>query len=77
MKPDTYLTGAWETLGGMHRVWRDMVNADANVVTVIRLRFKYNTGNSYPADVRGSLYVMHCHIVEHEDNEMMRYFSVE
>lgn len=77
MDPKPYLTGAWEELGGVHRVWRDMVNAEPNVVTVVRLRFKYNTGNSFPADVKGSRYVMHCHIVEHEDNAMMRYFTVQ
>lgn len=77
ISPEPYFTGPWEMLGGVHRVWRDMSEVGANSVSVLRLRFMYNTGKRYEPDVRGSLYVMHCHILEHEDNEMMRYFSVE
>jgi len=45
--------------------FRDMVTAFPNQVTRIQARF----------DVAG-LYVWHCHIVEHEDNEMMRPYVV-
>jgi FtsP/CotA-like multicopper oxidase with cupredoxin domain len=44
----------------------DTVLAFPGEITTIRARF----------DVRG-LYVWHCHIVEHEDNEMMRPYVVE
>ena len=39
--------------------------------TIVRGRFDLPSGVSPPQD-----YVYHCHIVEHEDNEMMRPFRV-
>jgi spore coat protein A len=45
--------------------WKDTVIAYPGEVTRIKARF----------DLPG-LYVWHCHIVEHEDNEMMRPFQV-
>jgi FtsP/CotA-like multicopper oxidase with cupredoxin domain len=45
--------------------FRDMVTANPGEVTRIQARF----------DIVG-LYVWHCHIVEHEDNEMMRPYVV-
>jgi spore coat protein A, manganese oxidase len=42
------------------------VRADARMVTRIIIRFAGFTGR----------YVWHCHILEHEDNEMMRPFEV-
>jgi len=45
--------------------FRDMVTANPGEVTRIKARF----------DIVG-LYVWHCHIVEHEDNEMMRPYVV-
>jgi spore coat protein A len=46
--------------------WKDTVRADARMVTRIIIRFAGFTGR----------YVWHCHILEHEDNEMMRPFDV-
>jgi spore coat protein A, manganese oxidase len=46
--------------------WKDTVRCDAGVVTRIIARFEGYTGR----------YVWHCHILEHEDNEMMRPFEV-
>ena len=46
--------------------WKDTVRADAGMVTRIIVRFEGYTGR----------YVWHCHILEHEDNEMMRPFDV-
>lgn len=46
--------------------WKDTVRADAGMVTRIIARFE-----GYPGR-----YVWHCHILEHEDNEMMRPFDV-
>jgi FtsP/CotA-like multicopper oxidase with cupredoxin domain len=51
---------AWET-----NVFKDTVIAYPGEITTIRSHF----------DVAG-LYVWHCHIVEHEDNEMMRPYFV-
>ncbi len=46
--------------------WKDTVRADPNMITRIIARFEGYTGR----------YVWHCHILEHEDNEMMRPYEV-
>ncbi len=46
--------------------WKDTVRADSKMLTRIIVRF-----DSYPGR-----YVWHCHILEHEDNEMMRPYEI-
>jgi spore coat protein A, manganese oxidase len=46
--------------------WKDTVRADPGAVTRILIPFEGYTGR----------YVWHCHILEHEDNEMMRPYEV-
>jgi len=46
--------------------WKDTVRADPAMVTRIIVKFEGYVGR----------YVWHCHILEHEDNEMMRPFDV-
>ncbi|MGH9493517.1 MAG: multicopper oxidase family protein, partial [Candidatus Sulfotelmatobacter sp.] len=46
--------------------WKDTVRADPGMVTRIIVKFEGFPGR----------YVWHCHILEHEDNEMMRPFDV-
>ncbi len=46
--------------------WKDTVRADPGMVTRIIVRFEGFTGR----------YVWHCHVLEHEDNEMMRPYDV-
>ena len=46
--------------------WKDTVRAHSHMVTRIIVPFEGYTGR----------YVWHCHILEHEDNEMMRPFEV-
>ncbi|HEX3941483.1 MAG TPA: multicopper oxidase domain-containing protein [Acidobacteriaceae bacterium] len=46
--------------------WKDTVRADPGVITRIIVPFTGFTGR----------YVWHCHILEHEDNEMMRPYEV-
>ena len=46
--------------------WKDTVRADSKMVTRIIVKF-----DSYPGR-----YVWHCHILEHEDNEMMRPYEI-
>jgi spore coat protein A len=48
------------------RGWKDTVRAESAMVTRIIVKF-----DGYPGR-----YVWHCHILEHEDNEMMRPFEV-
>ncbi|MBC7291142.1 MAG: multicopper oxidase domain-containing protein [Actinotalea sp.] len=45
--------------------WKDTVTAYPGEVTRVRMRFD-----------RAGQYVWHCHVVEHEDNEMMRPFRI-
>jgi spore coat protein A len=46
--------------------WKDTVRADSKMVTRIIVRFEGYTGR----------YVWHCHLLEHEDNEMMRPYEI-
>lgn len=46
--------------------WKDTVRADPGMITRIIIPFEGYTGR----------YVWHCHILEHEDNEMMRPYDV-
>jgi FtsP/CotA-like multicopper oxidase with cupredoxin domain len=46
-------------------------------VTIARVKFSNHYGKPFPFDVAKSKYVWHCHILEHEDNAMMRYFCLE
>jgi spore coat protein A len=46
--------------------WKDTVRADPGMVTRIIVKF-----SGYPGR-----YVWHCHILEHEDNEMMRPYNL-
>jgi FtsP/CotA-like multicopper oxidase with cupredoxin domain len=55
--------------------WKDTVQAYPGEVTVIRVRFAQQDGTQYPFDATaGPGYVWHCHLLEHEDNDMMRPF---
>ncbi|RJQ47637.1 MAG: hypothetical protein C4534_00890 [Gaiellales bacterium] len=51
--------------------WKDTVMAMPNEVTRVAARFDLPPDTPTPAR-----YVYHCHILEHEDNEMMRPFEV-
>jgi spore coat protein A len=46
--------------------WKDIARADPGMITRIIVPFEGYTGR----------YVWHCHLLEHEDNEMMRPFEV-
>jgi len=57
--------------------WKDTVQMNPGEVTIIRIRFAQQDGSPYPFDPTvGPGYVWHCHILEHEDNEMMRPYKV-
>jgi spore coat protein A len=58
--------------------FKDVVKANPGQVTVIRARFKLpSTALSGGKLVKEQRYVHHCHIVEHEDNDMMERFVVK
>ena len=70
---EPYLQGSPTLAEPDEKGWRDLVRAMPGQVTRIRVRFKQQNGNPYPFDpTTGPGYVWHCHIVDHEDNEMMR-----
>jgi spore coat protein A len=67
----------------------DTIQTPPGFVTVIRIRWApqdsptagpcapHAGDNRYPFDpTRGPGYVWHCHIIDHEDNEMMRPYKV-
>ncbi|EGW39615.1 multicopper oxidase [Desulfosporosinus sp. OT] len=64
--------------------WKDTIQAYPGQVTTIRVRFAPQNAtfsvpgiNLYPFNpAKGPGYVWHCHILDHEDNEMMRPYKV-
>jgi spore coat protein A, manganese oxidase len=72
-----YLTGDSVPAAANEQGWKDTVQAFAGQVTVIRVRFAQQDGSSFPFDATsGPVYVWHCHLLEHEDNEMMRPYTL-
>lgn len=59
-------TGEPEPPAANERGWKDTVHALPGYITRIIMRFGPYTGR----------YVFHCHILEHEDHDMMRPFDV-
>jgi len=58
--------------------WKDTVQMNPEEVTIIRVRWAAQDGSAYTFDpAAGPGYVWHCHILEHEDNEMMRPYEVQ
>ncbi len=57
--------------------WKDTIIANSGEAATIRVRFAPQDGSSFPFDATaGPGYVWHCHLLEHEDNEMMRPYKV-
>jgi FtsP/CotA-like multicopper oxidase with cupredoxin domain len=74
---DTYLMGTSEGPTASEQGWKDTVIVNAGEVVTIRLRWTEQNGNPFPFDATaGPGYVWHCHMLEHEDNEMMRPYIV-
>jgi FtsP/CotA-like multicopper oxidase with cupredoxin domain len=67
--------------------WKDTIRMNPNQVTRIRVRFAPQDvpsgcvrpgENLFPFDpTTGPGYVWHCHILDHEDNEMMRPYKIK
>lgn len=58
--------------------WKDTFKMHPGQVTRILVRFTSQDGTPFPFNPSlGPGYVWHCHILEHEDNEMMRPYRVE
>jgi spore coat protein A, manganese oxidase len=69
--PTPFATGPMQPPAPEERGFKDTVKANPGTFTTIRAKFELPAGVSAPQD-----YVYHCHIVEHEDNDMMRPFTV-
>jgi spore coat protein A len=69
--PTPFATGPMIPPAPEERGFKDTVKANPGYFTTIRAKFDLPTGVTAPQD-----YVYHCHIVEHEDNDMMRPFTV-
>jgi spore coat protein A len=70
--PSPFATGPMVPPRPDERGFKDTVKADPGYFTTIRAKFELPN-----AVVAPQTYVYHCHIVEHEDNDMMRPFTVE
>ena len=69
--PAPFATGPMQPPDASERGFKDTVKANPGFFTTIRSRFDLPAGVTAP-----QRYVYHCHIVEHEDNDMMRPFTV-
>ena len=67
LDPTPYFTGPVVAPDANERGWKDTVRANPQQVTRIRARWELPAGAATP-----QRYVFHCHILEHEDNSMMR-----
>ncbi len=85
----SYLTGPAEYPTAAEMAWRDTIIAPTGYVTVIRIRWAPQDSPLYGPNApkpgvnqfafnptKGPGYVWHCHIIDHEDNEMMRPYKV-
>jgi spore coat protein A, manganese oxidase len=75
-----YLTGSPRGPEPYEQGWKDTIQVLPGEVTVLRMRFApvdYANSTTYPFDATsGPGYIWHCHILDHEDNEMMRPYVV-
>ena len=71
ISPEPFATGPMEPPTSDERGFKDTVKANPGYFTTIRAKFDLPRGTTGP-----QAYVHHCHIVEHEDNQMMRPFTV-
>jgi len=69
--PTPFATGPMQPPDPTERGFKDTVKANPGEFTTIRAQYDLPTGVSAP-----QTYVHHCHIVEHEDNDMMRPYTV-
>jgi spore coat protein A len=79
----SFLTGQRKPPLPEERGWKDTVKANKGEITRFVVRFAPNTNGEkvtedFPFDATAQPgYVWHCHIIDHEDNEMMRPYTVK
>jgi spore coat protein A, manganese oxidase len=69
--PTPFVTGPMQPPDPTERGYKETVKANPGYLTTIRAKYDLPQGVNPP-----QTYVYHCHIVEHEDNDMMRPFTV-
>jgi spore coat protein A, manganese oxidase len=69
--PSPFATGPMQPRAPEERGFKDTTKVNPGYFTTVRGRFDLPSGVTAP-----QTYVHHCHIVEHEDNDMMRPFTV-
>jgi spore coat protein A len=69
--PAPFATGPMQPPEASERGFKETVKANPRYFTRIRARYELPAGVTAPQN-----YVYHCHIVEHEDNDMMRPYTV-
>jgi FtsP/CotA-like multicopper oxidase with cupredoxin domain len=75
--PTPYLQGIPVLPLPEEQAWKDTIQMRPGEVTTIRVRFTSQDNSPFPFDATsGPGYVWHCHILDHEDNEMMRPYNV-
>jgi spore coat protein A len=70
-EPASFVTGPRVAPDANERGWKDTVRANPGQITRLRAKWTLPAGVSAP-----QRYVYHCHILEHEDNSMMRPFEL-
>jgi spore coat protein A, manganese oxidase len=86
LRADSYLTGSIELPTASEQGWKDTIIAPPGKVTRLLVRLAPQEANDadlipgvnpFPFDpTTGPGYVWHCHILDHEDNDMMRPLKV-
>ncbi len=86
LAPEPYFTGPATGPTAEENGWKDTVFTPAHFVTRIRVRWAIQLPvpatvpvgvNTFPINpIFGIGFIWHCHLVEHEDNEMMRPMTV-
>jgi spore coat protein A len=71
LNPWPFATGPMAPAEPTERGFKDTVKVNPGTFTIVRGRFDLPAGVGAP-----QTYVHHCHILEHEDNDMMRPFTV-
>jgi spore coat protein A, manganese oxidase len=76
LNPLNYYQGKQILPTPLEKTWKDTIQMNPGEVTTIKVRFASQDGTAFPAawfqPVDSGIYVYHCHIIDHEDNEMMR-----
>jgi spore coat protein A len=70
--PTPFATGPMEPAEATERGFKDTVRVNPGYFTTVRARYELPEGVD-----TDQTYVYHCHILEHEDNDMMRPFTVK